>query len=311
MFKSTRLPMASSLFALTLIAPGAQATVIQGQSDAYGLQVDLSILGGLVSVDLLDPDLLGQRASGQAPLPYDQTRSAVALDLDASVNLGLPPLATLSGTAAAATGVLNGRAASDVDGGMGPRQASARGSVADLDLQVAGLTLNTLFGGVSVETLGLASSTLAAEVAVSGDYDSFSFTAGSLIEGLSLDLLGNLLDLGALGITADVLAGASPNLQLLDINGIVGLDLVINEQLVDCDDPAYCSVEVNALRLRFDGVSLLGQGGLISGDIIIGHAFARLDAVMDLLPPAGVPSPGVLALMGLGLLGLARVRRSA
>ena len=258
-FKFRRLAFAAATAAALFASQGANAMVVSGSSTGYGESINLSVLG-LVTVSSLEPS----GATGTAPDPYSESTSTVSVDLGVL-----------------RTGLLNGEAASNVDGGSGSRSASATGSVNEATVNI-------------VNALLLNSTTLSATAQVSGDYNAFSVSGGSVIEGLSLS---------ALGTDVNLPVSFAPNTVLF--NG-AGLMIVANEQITTGDGVSSRGFEVNALHLSFDDFA--AGLNLVNGDIILGHAEAELTA-----QASPVPLPAAVWLLGSGLaaFGISARRKSA
>ena len=270
----------------TMIATGAQATVITSESNAYALGVDLSVEVNTVAVaqaSLTLPSMLQQTAPGA----YDMSNTAISVD----ASVGATFAGLQDADVFASTGVFNGQITSDVDGGNGSRMTTGYSEVNGLGSNV----FDTTFPLDLSALLSVNSTTLNSYSEVSGDWGSFTAVGSSIIEDLSIFFLGSQVDLLSEGITADVLAGSTPNFQLIDFNGIAGLDLILNEQNSTCSMSGFCSMEVNALRFAFEGVSLLDAGidGLINGELIIGHSYAEMTG----MPTAPVNAPAALGML--------------
>ena len=257
-FKFRRLAFAAATAASLFASQGANAIVVSGSSTGYGESINVSVLN-VLNVNSLEPG----GATGTAPAPYSVSDSTL------SVNLG----GVLS------TGLLNGEAASNVDGGSGSRSASASGSVNELTANI-------------VNALLLDATTLGATAQVSGDYNAFSVTGGSVIEDLDLSV-------GGADVAVPVTFG--PNTVLF--NGL-GLMIVANEQITTGDGISSRGFEVNALHIFFDDFA--AGLNVIDGDIILGHAEAELTA-------SPVPLPAAAWLLGSGLaaFGISARRKSA
>ncbi|QCZ92516.1 PEP-CTERM sorting domain-containing protein [Salinimonas iocasae] len=208
--------------------------------------------------------------------------------------------------------LLSTSASSNVDGNACTRIASASTTTNDLDLDV----LNTNFLSLVTETaVNVSSSTIYSEASVSGDYGSLNAMGTSYVEDLSINLFGlGELDLASLGlqVDADCLIQTSPNFEVLNVSGIAGLNLILNEQYGECTD-MFCSMGVNALRLSFNAVDLTGLGlnignldGLLNGDIVIGHSYAELTAQIN-----EVPAPATLGIFSLVMLALGLSKRKS
>ncbi len=302
---------AASIAALLALTPtgSAQATVIQGASEGYGIQAELDI-AGLIGIDVLD-GTPGQRSSGAAPNPYDLSANLVNVQADAGTGIG--PIAGTEVTLelASVDGVVSSEAQSDVDGTAGNRMARGFGLVNGLAANTADATVS-LLSVVTAESnlLQITADTISAEAVVTGDHGALVASGNSVIQNLTLNVDGTALDiaslLGAQGyVDGDGYVIADPNTTILNIGGIANLNLILNEQIVGGDGVGDRTLEVNAIHLEFDGVDLGLDlvSELLEGDIIIGPADASL---------AAVPEPGALTLLGAGgALMARRPRREA
>lgn len=299
-------PVAKYVAAAAVIQTSvANATVISGNSDAYALGVDINVAGELLTVDVTAPS----GVSGSAPAPYNINNSVLGAEVDLGAGVTVGNLLDVQAAALADETLLGATASSNVDGGMGARMTSATATVNDLSLDV----VNTTFLSVITDTaVNLSSSTIYSEASVAGDYGDFDAMGSSYIEDLSINLFGlGELDLASLGleVDADGFIAASPNFEVLDVSGIAGLNLILNEQYGSCND-MFCSMGVNALRLSFNAVDLSGLGlnlsGLLDGDIVIGHSYAEMSAQIN-----EVPAPATLGIFGLVMLALGFTKRRA
>lgn len=279
------------------------ASVISSQSSAYSLSINVSALDALVNLNVMIP----AGVSGTAPSPYVLTDSLLGVDVDLSAGA----ISTLALATLADTTLLSASASSDVDGLSGDKTTDANTTVNDLELD---LINNILLLG-SVETaLSLGASTIYSEAEVTGDYGSLSATGNSYVEDLALNLfnLGNV-DLADIGLVADTngVINAAPNFVVVDIYGIIGLNLTLNEQSSSCT-ASDCNIAVNALNLSFDSVDLAAFGidltGTIDGSVIIGHSEAAMSATTSATAVSAPPTLWLFALLGFGL--VLRVRQN-
>ena len=304
-------PLAKCMAAFALIHTGAaSATVISAESNAYALGVDLDV-STLVSVDVAVP-----QAGGTAPGSYFDVSSVVGADVSLGPSVGLAPLLQLNTAALADATILESTASSSVDGATGSQVTQSSSLITDLGLDIVNTSLEVSILPLELGTaIGISADAISSESNVTGDYASLTASGNSTITNLSIDLFGmGEIDLASLGldIGVDGVIGTGPNTQLLDFGGIVGLDLILNEQTSTCSD-GFCAMDVNALRLSFDAVDLtsfglslgqLGQGSLLSGDIILGQSYAEMSAI-----PTDVPAPATLGIFGLVIMALGFTKR--
>ncbi|MGC1272142.1 MAG: PEP-CTERM sorting domain-containing protein, partial [Planctomycetaceae bacterium] len=79
----------------------------------------------------------------------------------------------------------------------------------------------------------------------------------------------------------------------INVPGITGLSILLNEQVVTGDGITSRGITTNAIHVSFDGAVIANLGGL-SGELIVAHTAASLGA-----SPAAVPEPSSLALLTL------------
>lgn len=277
--------------AALMTSQAVEATVVSASSTGYGAAIDLDLLGLDLKVNPLP-----KGASGEAPGPYDVDKSFLNISTGGSkdlLGLGLIDL-DLS------LPVLKGSAYSNVDGSSGDKTTGATGGIGGLKLGA-----NLLGGLIPVVDLGLGA--LSAEAEVTGDYGHINASGASNIADLTLKILG-------LNIVPHIDLDAAPNtkVDLLGLLGLTGVEIVINEQLVNGDPDGVClsdscSLEVNALRLSFNSFPIGIK--LLDGDIRLGHAYADMLAAQ--LSPVHVPIPAAGWLFGSGVIALVGRRRRA
>jgi hypothetical protein len=235
--KSLGYGLVPSVLALTLAATSAvQAAAVAGSSNAYGLDVNVGVIG-LLTLDV------GPFAnvSGTAPSSYNVPGSI------ASVNASTPLLAS------ATTGLITTSAISNVDGLPGVRQSSAQAVV-------NGLNLNVL-AAITGNVLSVGASTITSSSSVSGDVSSPVPTSSSVIENLAVSALGSTITIPAEAYT-------TPNYVLVNAGGI---SIILNETITNTTATS-ASVTTNAIHISLTNVA--GLSGLVTGDIIVGHSFA-------------------------------------
>lgn len=279
--------LAAGLLSLALVPAAATASVIQGTSGAYGIFLDLTITGVASTVG-------SAQLQNTAPPAYDQNDSTASLSLNSNA-VALFPVALN-------TAVVNARIQSDVDATAGSRFAQGDGSVDDLSLALGldGTLLDPLLTVSSNQTL----SSLAR---VDGDFGALTASQDSILEGLAISVLGTNI---SLALDADGRAAA--NTQLLDVQGVVGLSILLNEQIIGGNGIDDLSAQTNALHILFDAVDLSSIGvagltGLLSGEIVVAHTEAALNTTAPATVSVSVPA--TLPLLLLGLAAGSRIRR--
>lgn len=261
--------------AAALAATGhASAAVPVGNADAYDLSIHIDILG-ITQLDLEAPT----HAEVVAATESASDSQTVASIIDADP-LNLITLST--GTVVAETQFV-----------AAPMSAiAARASVEDLDLQALGLAqldILSLLGGTISSQTALAGACPEPVAQLDGLLDDFvffsGFDSGNLGGGGGDDEGGgfgglpptgaNLVDvqLSVLGIDVPALPlDPGPNTAIdLDVLGIAGATLVLNEQTRSGDGFSSLAVGSNALHLT------LNVAGLVTADVIVAHSAVSLE----------------------------------
>jgi hypothetical protein len=270
---------------LLTVSGVGHATVISGSSSSYGLSadVDVKILNVLGLPTLVNVSAgPAPTSSGTASPPYTDSASLVSL------SAGLP------GALGVSTGLLDTNADSDIDGAAGAK-------FADANAQVVNLTLSAI-----AQLLILSADAIHSTASVSGDHGALvAFGGAALVNAAIKGPLGS--------IALDILPAANTVVDVA-VLGLVGVSLILNEQIETGDGINSRGLAVNAIHLTLNGF----VSGLISltGDIIISHSEAHMQAQPDQPnqphQPVPMPEPTTLALMGLGFVALSwRSRRQA
>lgn len=266
------------------IVPAHAAMTID--SSAYALSASLSAANAV----LLDIGPLAA-SGGSAPGAYADAASLATVDEDLQLGgfLGLSVHQRIN------AGIVQSSASSPYPA---TPTGTANASIADADL---GLTTQALFLPVTV--LGVTADAIQSTTSVSAA-SGLSAVGSSTLAGLNLAGLG----LGSVFIDTSLFVNPDPNTVLLNL---LGLKIVLNEQIWSGDGITDLGLSTNALRLSFNDF-LLG-GRLVTGDVILGHSQASISGY-EVAPPASpVPEPASWALMiaGFGLIGAAaRTRRA-
>lgn len=249
----------------------AQAAVITATSNGYGLSASATALGLNLAAG---PIPVG--ASGTAPAPYNVPQTVLNLSVTNSIPF------VVSGLIGA--DVVNGSAASDVDGLSGVRTTSASGGVVGADVEL--VTLPILGPGITL--LGL-DATLSSTAQITGDHGSLAATGTTTIEDLGLTINAINVPLAAY-VGVNVAPNTMVNLAAL---GIANATLILNEQIIAGDNS---SITVNAFHLS------VNIANSITTDVILGHSQASVVT-------SPVPEPSTLAMVGLGLAAAIHWRR--
>jgi hypothetical protein len=259
---------------LTSAALPCQAVVTLGTSSGMGLEVDVSAL----STASLTVGPLGT-SSGSAPAPYSTSNSVLTVNVSAVLG---NVAATDDGD-----GAINTFASSNVDGLAGSRTASGTSTI-------NGLTINLVEGVLlDPDLLNITSTTLGSTSTSTGDYGALGSLGTSVFEDLNITV-------GGTAVYVNVDSSPAPNTTLIDAGGIVGLTIVLNEQLATGNGIGATGLTTNALHVYLNGVTFNGVSA-ITGDIVVGQSTSTLSAV----PEPATASLGLLV----GALALGRRRR--
>lgn len=269
--------------ALGAVPANAAMTI---DSSAYALSATLSAVGGVGLVNIGPVAASG----GSAPGAYADSASLASLDQ----NLQLGGFGLLNVRQRISTGVLQSSASSPYPA---TPTGTASAGIADVDF---GLTTQALFLP-PLTVLGLSADAIMSTTTVSAE-NGLSAFGSTTIAGLDLSGLG----LGGLLFNGSLFVNPDPDTVLLNL---LGLKIVLNEQIWSGDGVTDLGLTTNALRFSFDDF-LLG-GRLVSGDIILGQSSASIQGYEILPPVNAVPEPASWAMMiaGFGLVGGAMRRR--
>jgi hypothetical protein len=258
-------------FVGTFAASSAGAATLPIASSAYGVAVDLTVLGGVTAT-------IGPAAdvSGVAPSAYNLSSGIV--DLDTSVDLKTGGLVPLTLGTLVATGVLTSTASSPFP----PTPTSTATSTVDdlsLDLKTAGL--------VPITILDVTATTITSTSSASALVSPNTATGSSSIEDLTISGL-------AVGtpITLTGTVDPSPNDVILNL---AGLTITLNQQTLSGNGFDGKAIVTDAIAINFSSVPL--GAGLLSGQIVIANSAASVPEAatwLDLL--AGFGAAGLLML---------------
>jgi hypothetical protein len=272
-----------SILALAIAATPAVAQT--ASSSAYGVSADLQV-GSAVSVGVGPV----ATAAGSGPPPYDQTTTVLSVNQ----NLALGTVAATTFSQRINTGVLTSTASSDF-----PLDPAATASA----------TINNLSAGLSsklpllpsLSLLGISADTVKSTSTITTT-GGLNATGSTIIEGLSLDGLG----LGGLLVNGSLFVNPTANTVLVDL---LGLRIVLNEQIVTGDGISSLEIETNAIRATFTDF-LLG-GRLLNGDLVFASSQASIKGYMPAAPAVPEPSTWAMLIAGFGMIGFAARRRAA
>lgn len=273
-------------FALLLSTDHLKGDIVNAESDGYGVQVQAEVLS-LLSVDLLNLTP-SQVSSGVAPPAYSFSASGVVVD--ATVDTSIGPIAgtTVGFELLGVDGLVDSSATSTADGLPGFRTTSGFGGVNGLDLNVANAVVSTPLGSTDFPFLNISADTINSTSTIEGDYGALNAAGESVIQNLAISVNDVQLDiatlLGANGtIDGSGFITVDPNTEILSLGGIVGLDLIFNQQLTTGDGISTLGMETNAISISFNGVDLglplIDQA--LNGSTTIGHSFASVSAVPE------------------------------
>lgn len=268
--------IASSLilpFVCSMQSASAATTI---SSEAYALSSTVRVANTAgVNIGPIVP------TSGTASPGYSQTASLASLasttDLGVvtAVVAGLGINTGLLGSGATA----NGTFAGDTTAG------SANSSVNALSLSLFTRVL------VPINTLSLGADLITSQTSVSRVGNIATLTGQSVFTNLNLELL-SLLNF-SLGANAQVTANTV-------LYNLLGLRIVLNEQISGGDGITSLSLATNAIHLAFNDYVLGGR--TLRGDVIIGHSAASIN--LDQISPAPEPAVWLQFVAGFGLIGL-------
>ncbi len=266
-----------TIVAPLMAVPAAAETT--ASSSAYGLSADLTVANAVHAQ--VGPV---SAVSGTAPDAYDKTSSVLTVNQ----NLALISTPILNVKQALNASLLTSTAQSDYPATL---DASASATVATLS---AGLTSKAILAP-QLSLLGLAATTIQSTAAIDAA-NGLTAIGSTTIQGLSLTGLG----LGGLSINGSLFVNPDANTVLVDL---LGLKIILNEQIVTGDGISDLAIETNAIRASFTNF-LLGTN-LLNGDIIVGHSQAAINGYTPMLGAVPEPSTWAMMLAGFGLIGFA------
>lgn len=236
--------LAFTLGGVTLGTPRTANADTTANSSAFGEKVDVEVLPLLGSgIEILSGPL--PLVSGSAPPAY--TKSASVLTVTVAPILK--------------TGLLTVNAESSVPGSTG---VSADATVKNLELDLLGELLASL--------LTLDVDTIQSTATIGG-------TCGALTAKGTTTILGAVLG-GQLGLGKAIAINPAPNTVLLNL---LGVKVVLNEQILSGDGLTNRKLIVNAIHVYFNNAAL--NLGLLNGDIIISQSQAQLQCAPSVIVP--------------------------
>jgi uncharacterized repeat protein (TIGR01451 family) len=248
----TKMAMIVAVLLMALVFGGRRAEAAEPvtRGSAYGEQLSLKVQTLLATVQASSGPL--SSVSGDTP-PFNKDASAL------SINVGLGPYGTVLHT-----GLLLSHTDSPSAG-----QVSSNATVHDL-----GISLLPVAPLLTLHTDEVRSS------AVIGG------TCGSALTATGSTTLVNAGVGGTLGLGLHIGASVAPNTVLLDL---LGIRVVLNEQLVGGDGVTSRSISVNAIHISIQN-ALLSPIARLTGNIVIAHSEAQ---VVCAPPPAPKADLGV------------------
>ncbi len=266
--------LAAAALAFAATAPAAQAGT-HPMSNASDIHVHLDI-ANLVTGDI-GPFASASGVSNLTTPTYNnhQTFLTAAASGHATA-IGVPVLSGLGLT----TKVLSASASG------GPTSATATS-------RIEGLNLGLDLLGSSLISFGGRNSVISSTSTATDIGGVLSVAGSSLLTGLTLNVLGDAIDLSAY-------ANAAPNTVLALPTNLLGLTITLNKQTIGHPLDGL-SILTDAIDINFNHLHLAGLplNHVVSGDITIGESFAA------------IPEPAVWMemLMGAGMIGVL-MRRS-
>lgn len=259
--------------------PAAAATAIT--SSAFGLSTNLGLLGLVgVSIAPVAP------VSGAAVPAYDTSNSVASINQ--TLALGVPVLAAVRESVS--TGVLLSTASSTLP-------TSAYGTATSTVDQLATQLSTKLALVPAIDIFSIGATTVRSTSSVFGN-GSLSVLGTSRIEGLTVS--GSAL--GELVIDGSAFVNPLPNTVLFDL---LGLRVILNEQITSGDDVASLGLVTNAIHVYF--TSFLVGGGVLNGDIVVADSTA--DITGGAMGPLPEPAIWAQLITGFGLVGAGMRRR--
>jgi uncharacterized repeat protein (TIGR01451 family) len=241
----TKMAMIVAVLLMALVFGGRRAEAAEPvtRGSAYGEQLSLKVQTLLATVQASSGPL--SSVSGDTP-PFNKDASAL------SVNVGLGPYGTVLHT-----GLLLSHTDSPSAG-----QVSSNATVHDLGIWLLPV----------VPLLTLHADEVRSSAVIGG-------TCGSALTATGSTTLVNAGVGGTLGLGLHIGASVPPNTVLLDL---LGIRVVLNEQIVGGDGITSRSISVNAIHISIQN-ALLSPIGRLTGNIVIAHSEAQ---VVCAPPPA-------------------------
>lgn len=240
-----------------------------GSSSATAASVQLSVGSTAKATTSVAP------VQGSAPGTYDNTNGAT----------GVANNWLLIGGVTSAYDLLNiGAATTEAKSSTGSTLTYTTGTTT---LTNVNSTLETILAFLPTIGLGISADTIISTTTAGIDANGALYSNGTSSLA-NLNLTGTLLS--GLGLNLGLLASATPNTVAVSL---AGLKLTLNEQLV-AGTATSIFQQTNAAHLTFNQFSY--DGGLLNGDVILGHSEAQISAVPE-------PATWALMLVGFGFVG--------
>ena len=263
------------------------AAVTQINSNAFDIKVRLDLLN-LVTAGL-GPFA---QSSGDVGAAYSDVDTHIGVTQNLSLGIVLQDRVKV--------GALSTSASSN---GTNFGTANARVASTSLNLGLINLTPPDFFG----DLLNIGSGVITSTSSANGNLATGTVSGASGIANLKLT--GSLVtnNIANLNVTALANANPAPNTTLFFINvlGVDTLKIILNEQTTTISK-GIKSIATNAIHVIFADLSVAGIG-VLRGDIIVGHSYARITDT-DVVPE---PATWLQMIAGFGTIGFVTRRRRA
>ena len=276
--------IAIGLLALAMPLAG-DARVVSSTSSSYGAMIELDLVRSML-LPGGDRDVTHQLVSS-GPLPHAFGTAPPAYEVSASLpstSLSVDFATTLAAGRFLEVGT--GELQAVANGGYGlPGESSADGIGTAHALTLAFFT-NMLLLNADLVSSG---------AGAAGDFGALITGGATLLRG------GHIEPIPAFrrNLPRDPAKNTT-----VDLAGLVGVSLILNEQIVYGDGVSIAGISVNGIHLHFENfvVDPSPEDSLVlNGDVIFGHAQAQLRAEPDI----AISEPSMLSLLACALCALA------